>query len=99
MVGDWTGSGTTKIGVFNSTQAVWLLDYNGNYTWDGAVTDRFLSWGSPGDMPVVGDWNAIGHVEDRGVQSEPGLVGHRLQRQLRLGGSGDGPLPEVGLAG
>ena len=60
VVGDWTGSGTTKIGVFNSAQAAWLLDYNGNYAWDGAGTDKFLSWGSSGDIPVVGDWDGSG---------------------------------------
>jgi len=60
VVGDWTGSGTTKIGVFNSTQGVWLLDYNGSYTWDGAGTDKFLAWGSPGDTPLVGDWDGSG---------------------------------------
>src|SRR6266446_866842 len=31
-----------------------------NYVWEGAATDRFLRWGSPGDTPVVGDRNGSG---------------------------------------
>lgn len=60
VVGDWNGSGTAKVGVYNSAQAVFLLDYNGNFVWDGAATDRYFSWGSSGDQPVLGDWNASG---------------------------------------
>jgi hypothetical protein len=57
VVGDWNGSGQTKFGIFNPTQAVWLLDLNGNFAWDGPPVDRQFSWGSPGDIPVLGDWN------------------------------------------
>ena len=32
VVGDWDGSGTTKIGVYRSGS--FLLDYNGNGRWD-----------------------------------------------------------------
>jgi len=60
VVGDWNGSGTTKVGIMNPTQAVWLLDYNGNFMWDGPGVDKQFSWGSPGDTPVVGDWNGSG---------------------------------------
>jgi len=60
VVGDWNGSGTTKVGIMNPTQAVWLLDYNGNFIWDGPGVDKQFSWGSPGDTPVVGDWNGSG---------------------------------------
>jgi len=40
----------------NPKQAVWFLDYNGSFTWDGPGVDKLLSWGSPGDTPVVGRW-------------------------------------------
>jgi hypothetical protein len=56
VVGDWNGSGTMKVGVFNSTYADWVLDYNGNFVWDGPGVDIFVPWGSPGDMPVIGRW-------------------------------------------
>jgi len=57
VVGDWNGTGTTKVGTFNPSNGYWILDFNGNFLWDGAGTDKFFPWGSPGDTPVVGDWN------------------------------------------
>jgi len=61
----WTSSspttGADKIGVFRS--GTWLLDYNGNGKWDGAVTDRQYSFGTSIDMPAVGDWNANGKTK------------------------------------
>jgi hypothetical protein len=60
VVGDWNSSGTTKIGTFGPNTGLWLLDYNGNYSWDGAGTDKYFPWGSPGDTPLVGDWNGTG---------------------------------------
>jgi PKD repeat protein len=41
----------------------WFLDYNGNGTWDGNVTDRQYALGKAGDIPVVGDWNGNGKTE------------------------------------
>ena len=59
VTGDWTGSGTMKIGVFRNGQ--WLLDCNGNGTWDGtAGGDCLYNFGQTGDVPVVGDWNGNG---------------------------------------
>jgi hypothetical protein len=54
VVGNWdhTKSGD-KIGVFRNGS--WLIDYNGNYQWDG--TDKYASLGQTGDIPLVGDWN------------------------------------------
>ena len=34
MVGDWNGTGTSKVGVFRSG-FFWVLDANGNHTFDG----------------------------------------------------------------
>ena len=59
VTGDWSGSGTLKIGVFRGGQ--WLLDYNGNGVWDGVFGgDLLYTFGQAGDKPVVGDWNGSG---------------------------------------
>ncbi len=50
-----------KIGIFR--EGLWYLDYNGNGAWDGCGTDTCASWGSPGDLPVLGDWNGDGKTE------------------------------------
>jgi hypothetical protein len=58
VVGDWAGSGKTRIGVFRD--GLWSLDVNGNGQWDGCNVDRCLGFGLPGDDPVAGDWTASG---------------------------------------
>jgi len=58
VVGDWSGSGTSKIGIFRS--GLWLLDYNGNFVWDGSPGDRVYGFGQAADTPVVGDWRGTG---------------------------------------
>jgi hypothetical protein len=60
VVGDWNGSGTTKIGAFRPNDRVFYLDFNGNGLWDGCGTDRCIAFGAAGDIPVVGDWNGSG---------------------------------------
>jgi hypothetical protein len=61
VTGDWTGDGTTKIGVY--ANGTWYLDFNGNKLWDGATTDRQYFFGFAGSIPVTGDWNADGKTE------------------------------------
>jgi len=56
VVGYWNASGTSKIAVYNPSQSLWVIDYNGNYIWEGAVVDRSLKWGSPGYTPLAGKW-------------------------------------------
>jgi hypothetical protein len=61
IAGDWNGSGTTKVGVYRSSNGLFLLDYDG----DGQFTagDKTYNLGvglQPGDVPVVGDWNGDG---------------------------------------
>ncbi len=64
VVGDWNGSGTTKIGIYRTVMnnSFWYLDNNGNGLFDGCATD--LCYGPfsalPGDRPVVGDWTGDG---------------------------------------
>ena len=62
VTGDWNGTGTTKIGVYDPATGTWYLDYNGNGVWDGTATDRQYIFGAgmPGAVPVTGDWNGTG---------------------------------------
>ena len=66
IVGDWTGSGNTKIGVFRCTSGggpnscLWILDSNGNGRIDSG--DCQFNWGNPGDIPVVGNWDGSGYL-------------------------------------
>jgi len=62
VTGDWSGSGTTKVGLFVPAAGLWYLDVNGNGAWDGTPTDALLSFGGgqAGAMPVTGDWNGSG---------------------------------------
>ena len=55
VIGDWDGTGTSKIGVFSPATGEWFLDSNGNGKWDDGI-DLYLSYGQPGDVPVVGKW-------------------------------------------
>jgi FtsP/CotA-like multicopper oxidase with cupredoxin domain len=59
VMGDWNGTGTSKIGVFRNGQ--WYLDLNDNGAWDGCGTDAcYASFGMAGDIPVAGDWDGTG---------------------------------------
>jgi cyclophilin family peptidyl-prolyl cis-trans isomerase len=61
VVGDWNGDGKSKIGYYKG--GFWVLDYNGNGTYDGtgAGQDRFIALGgNPNETPLVGDWNFDG---------------------------------------
>ena len=40
VVGDWTGTGTAKLGVYRQGQ--WYLDKNGNGVWDGCGVDTCI---------------------------------------------------------
>ena len=59
IVGDWNGTGTTKIGVFRN--GLWILDSNGNGKLDGS--DRQFTFGLAGDVPIVGDWDGTGYLK------------------------------------
>ena len=60
VTGDWTGTGTTKIGVYHN--GIWYLDLSGNGAWDGTPTDAlyYFGGGLPGAVPVTGDWTGTG---------------------------------------
>jgi hypothetical protein len=60
VVGDWTGNGHSKPGVFRDADGMWFLDLDGN-GWSPGV-DRQIQFGLPGDVPVVGDWTGSGQT-------------------------------------
>ena len=57
VTGDWNGDGRSKPGLFRS--GAWILDFNGNYRYDGVGPGGDLTatfGGAAGDRPVVGRW-------------------------------------------
>jgi hypothetical protein len=61
VTGDWTGSGTSQLGLFRPKTGEWFLNRNGNRTWNGCKKDTCISdFGEAGDLPVIGDWNGTG---------------------------------------
>ena len=62
VVGDWTGDGISKIGVYRN--GAFYLDTNNNHKLD--PEDKVIHLGHAGDRPVVGDWEGNG-VDEVGV--------------------------------
>ena len=61
VIGDWSGNGLSKIGIYRN--GIWILDYNGNGYYDGIGPnqDKYYGFGgNPSDVPIVGDWNGSG---------------------------------------
>ncbi|MDR1957664.1 MAG: carboxypeptidase regulatory-like domain-containing protein [Planctomycetaceae bacterium] len=57
IAGDFSGDGTTQIGVYR--QGDWYIDYNGNGRWDNG--DVYIAkQGQEGDIPIVGDFTGEG---------------------------------------
>ena len=62
VVGDWNGSGTSKIGVMRcpipSGVCTWYLDVSNSHTYvgSGASATAVYSYGLTGDLPAVGNW-------------------------------------------
>jgi predicted RNA-binding protein len=65
VFGDWNGDGKTKTGIFRN--GLWILDANGNGIVDNVNQPGgdlvFQYTASPGDVPVVGDWNGDGRTK------------------------------------
>jgi hypothetical protein len=75
IVGDWTGNGISKIGVFRCPAVgvcTWYLDAGDKHTYDPAtvVIDNF---GLPGDQPVANNWTGSGTADQIGVFRCPAL--------------------------
>jgi C1A family cysteine protease len=62
VVKDWNGDGLPEIAVFRASSGEWIIDYNGNYAWDGTGTGNdVIAWlGQTGDVAVAGDWSGTG---------------------------------------
>ncbi|HME09455.1 MAG TPA: hypothetical protein VKG25_20515, partial [Bryobacteraceae bacterium] len=61
ITGDWNGDGHTKIGIYRPSNGLFILDSNGNGVLDAGDAVFNLHIGkSPGDVPLVGDWNGDG---------------------------------------
>jgi hypothetical protein len=61
IVGDWNDTGIEQIGVFVPSSGNWLLDKDGDGTWDGCLRDKCLGpFGSKRDLPIIGDWDGSG---------------------------------------
>ena len=63
MASDWNGSGTTKVGVFRD--GLWLVDYNGDQVFNSL--DKTYTYGTTGDIPVLGDWDSSGNPPKIGI--------------------------------
>jgi hypothetical protein len=64
VAGDWTGGGTTQVGLFRPSTGQWFLDSDANAAWNGCAKDLCISsFGVSGDLPVTGDWNATGRTK------------------------------------
>jgi uncharacterized repeat protein (TIGR01451 family) len=65
VLGDWNGDGKTKTGIFRN--GLWILDANGNGVVDNVNQPGgdlvFQYTATPGDIPVVGDWNGDGRTK------------------------------------
>jgi hypothetical protein len=63
ITGDWSGTGTTKIGIYRPSTGQFILDFNDNGAFDGGLADRvyqLLATPVAGDIPVTGDWSGSG---------------------------------------
>ena len=64
ITGDWNGDGHTKVGIYRSSNGLFILDSNGNGMFDSGDAVFNLGVGSQaGDVPVVGDWNGDGRTK------------------------------------
>ncbi len=89
VVGDWNGTGTTKIGVYQQSTGTWYLDLNGNRSWDGPPVDGVIGWGGhASDMPVVGDWSGSGTTNIGVYRGSTGTWFLDLNGNLRWDGPG-----------
>jgi hypothetical protein len=98
IVGDWTGDGRMKIGIYRPSDSTFALDVNGNLAWDAGV-DKVGSYGQSGDQPVVGDWTGdrkakvgIFRAGLWALDTNGDIVWNGTDQVARLGEAGDVPL-------
>ena len=59
VVGDWTGTGVNRLGVFRN--GLWILDTNNNGVQD--ASDLIVNFGQAGDLPVFGFFDGTGRPQ------------------------------------
>ena len=59
VIGDWTGDGNAKVGIYRTSTGTWFLDANNNGVFD-AGDYQYQFGGLAGDIPFSGDWNGLG---------------------------------------
>jgi hypothetical protein len=70
VVGDWTGDGKSKIGIFRCPAAgqpgecFWILDLGNKHTYDPATVGIYR-FGLAGDQPAVGNWKGGASTSDQ----------------------------------
>jgi hypothetical protein len=100
VAGDWTGDGSDEVGYWRPSDCKFRLDTNGNGKWDGTAGGDTLTgaFGTPTDLPVVGDWRVHGIDEvgfwrpsDRKLRLDTAVGFWRpSDRKFRLDTNGNG---------
>jgi len=65
IVGDWTGTGTSRLGIFRS--GVWYLDSQVPTAPGVHATFTTFNFGQVGDLPVAANWSGAGTNDQIGV--------------------------------
>jgi Divergent InlB B-repeat domain len=108
VAGDWTGTGTAKVGLFRASTGEWFLDLNGNGQSYNCTVDKCVKFGAAGDLPVVGDWTGAG-IANIGVyrpatgewfldlNGNGQWDGCGIDACIQFRGKSEGDLPVVGI--
>ena len=93
---DWNGDGKTELGLYRPSSGEWFLDTDGDHVWRTCEHDMCVeSFGSPGDMPVAGDWNGTGSAKIGVFRAETGEWFLDLNRNFKW----DGPSVDLHVRG
>jgi hypothetical protein len=93
--GDWTGSGTIKLGLYRAGS--FILDLSGHLSGiPTGVADANFAYGLSTDIPVAGDWNATGYAKVGVFRNGSWLVDytgtHVATKTYTYGQAGDIPV-------
>lgn len=107
VAGDWTGTGTAKVGLFRPSTGEWFLNLSGNGQSYNCSVDKCVNFGAAGDLPVVGDWTGTGIASIGVYRPETGewfldlnsngqWDGCGIDACIQFLGKNEGDLPVVG---